>query len=99
MVFKDYIVEKKSGRVESYRDKIAFRNLMDNSFAEDKITSANSEDSRISLDLYIIQNDTVIVNYNHGISIRIASNMEDRISPLKRTIEEKISGIKLMEVE
>ena len=29
----DYIVEKKNGRVESDRDKIAFRSLMDRSFS------------------------------------------------------------------
>ncbi len=96
MVFKDYIVEKKSGLIESDRDKIAFRNLMDRSFAGDKITSASSEDSRINLDLYRIQDNSVTVNYNHNILVRIAG---DKILSVKRTIEEKISGINLMEVE
>jgi len=99
MVFMDYIVEKKNGRVESDRDKIAFRSLMDRSFAEDRITSANSEDSQTSLDLYRIQDNSVTINYNHNVLIRIASDVEDRISFIKKTIEEKILGIKLVKID
>lgn len=95
----DYIVEKKNGRVESDRDKIAFRSLMDRSFAEDRITSANSEDSQTSLDLYRIQDNSVTINYNHNVLIRIASDVEDRISFIKKTIEEKILGIKLVKID